>query len=325
MTGERREGDAPEEPLEPMPPPVRPRYDPPAPVVMEEGVFGTPPSRMTLDDLERTRYHGSAPWISAAVIGFALAVMVWLAAYSAAQATGPTVALPVLERAVESLTGLRGLVTVQEPAIRAAATAGDADAPIIVPGFEVPGVALTRAQVQEGSPDDWYASLLRASAEAVRQGGVEALAFSPDAETGGWFSTPGGARLLARMLSEDNHNRATMLLWPSAIASLLLGTLVFVAGHGLGRLQALGVGLVLAAVPVGVAGLAGMGIVAFAGSDGSPLANSLSAMAAELARTPFRNAITLAFAGLAIAVPALIVRFVVERLQPDPLAEQELA
>ena len=89
--------------------------------------------------------------------------------------------------------------------------------------------------------------------------------------------------------------------------------------------QSRGVGLVLAAVPVGVAGLAGMGLVAFAGSDGSALADSLSAMAAELARPPFRNALTLSFAGLAIAVPALIVRMVVERLQPDPLAEQELA
>ncbi|MDP2327307.1 MAG: hypothetical protein Q8M79_04390 [Dehalococcoidia bacterium] len=316
MTNDRTPSDAPEEREA-----SEDRFDPPpAPVVTEEGVYGTP-RQMTVRDLERTRYRGSRPWLATVVLAFALATAAWLTAFTTAQVTGPAVAIPVIGRGLEALTGLEALLVLHQQEIKIAAAAAPApDAPVAVPGFEVRGATLTRAGVQAGGPADWYPVLLDASATAIHRDGIEVLALTNQATGGGWFSTPGGTRLLMHTLSDTNHGRAVFGSWLMGALALVLGGLVVLAGNSLGRIQALGVGLVLAAIPVAAGGLLGIAVVAFAGSDGSPLAETISSMAGEVARAPLRNAITLAGLGLVIAVPALAARLILERM-PEPLAD----
>lgn len=321
MTDDRRPADEPEGREA-----FADRFDPPpAPVVSEEGVFGTP-RQMTVRDLERTRYRGSRPWLPMVVLAFALATAAWLTAFTTAQVTGPAVALPVIGRGLEALTGLESLLVMHQQEIEiAAAAATTPDAPVAVPGFEVRGATLARADVQAGGPAGWYPVLLDASAAAIHRDGIEVLALTNQATGGGWFSTPGGTRLLMHTLSDTNRGRAVFGSWLFGALALVLGGLVVLAGNSLGRFQALGVGLVLAAIPVAAGGLLGIAVVAFAGSDGSPLAETVSSMAGEVARAPLRNAITLAGLGLVIAVPALAARLVIDRMPPEPAVDGEPA
>lgn len=302
--------------------PVEEPDDTPAPVVTDSGVYGTPAPRVTLRDLEQTRYRGSATWLTGAVTVFAIAVAVWLMAFTTAQVTSPPVAGALIGRGIEAITGLESHLVLHEREIRiAAAAAPGADAPVAVPGFEVRGASLTRAQVEAGGPAEWHAALLDAAAEAVRRDGIDALALTDQATGGGWFSNAGGARLVMHVLSDSNHGVAVTLSWAAGIAAVAFGALVLYGGHGVGRLQALGVGLVLAAVPVGVTGLLSVLLIGFAGSDGSPLAETVSGMAGEVARAPLRNASTFGFLGLAIAVPALLARLILDRREPGLAAE----
>ncbi len=296
---------------------------PPAPVYTDEGILGTVPERVTLRDLERSRYGDSSPWLATAVLAFAAATALWLATFTAAQVTGAAVAIPTIERGVEAFTGLRELLVLHEQEIGVAAAAAPADdTPIPVPGFEVPGVALTSVEALTGTPESWHASLRRAAAESVHRNGIDALALTPEATHGGWFSTPGGARAVMHLLSDSNHGLAVLISWPLGLIALALGVLVVLSARSLGRIQALGVGLFLAAIPVAVLGLAGMGLVAFVGSDGSPLADTFAEMAGAVARAPLRNALTMLGAGLLVSLPALAARTVLDRMQPDPVVAE---
>ncbi len=286
----------------------------PAPVVTDEGVYGTLPPRATsvarLRDYDRGR-SAREQWTRVAAAVLALALGVWLVLYSASQVTGESVALPVIERTVEGMTGLQGLLVLHEAEIRA----GTED-PAVIPGFSVPGVSLSRSEVTGGSVQDWHQALLERTARAVYQDGPAVLADGGEQSGQGAFSTAGGARLLMQTLSEGNHSLASMLLWPVGLVALLAAAAVLALGRAFSRFSAIGFALLVAAIPPVVAGVLGMGLVAFIGSDGSNLAQETNGLAGDLVRAPLRNGLTVALVGLAIALPARLVGAVFARSQP---------
>jgi hypothetical protein len=151
---------------------------------------------------------------------------------------------------------------------------------------------------------------------AIREdGSISVLAIVGEPLDGGFFSTSGGVRRVMENLSASNHSRAQTVAWPLGFVALGLAALVLVFGGPFSRFTLTGFALFVAAVPVAVAGLLAMGLVAFAGSDGSALAEDFHGMSATLARAPLTNAMTLGGVGLLIAVPGWLAGAIFDRSQ----------
>jgi hypothetical protein len=282
---------------------VRDFDTPPAPVVTDEGVYGTlPPPRRTLRDYESPERSARETWSRSAGIFFALLAAAWLILYSTAQATGETVALPAIERTVDSLTGLEGLLVLQEDAIRAIT-----EEPVVVPGFEITGATLAQSEVASGSPAEWHALLLERASRSIYTSGTNVMAPSGEQSDGGAFSTSGGAMLLMNTLSESNHSLAVAVLVPLAGAAGIALLALLALGSPFGRFQTTGFGLLMGATPAIIVGVLGIGLIAFIGTDGSALAEETHDIASEVVRIPLRNGLTVLVAGLAIAIPARLV------------------
>lgn len=321
MTDERRDSDETfgEDVSAVGPPREREFETPPAPVVMDDDYEQYPLPRASLRDLERQRPRSDTPEFGArlAAVGLTLVAAAWLLAFTAQQVTSPGVALPVIQRGVDALTGLPALVVMHEEAIRtAAAQAPEPDSPVPVPGFEVQGIALTRAEVAAGGPAEWHRLLRERTALAIRQdGSISILAISGEPVDEGVFSTSGGVRRVMENLSESNHSTAGTVAWPLGLVALGFAALVLVFGGPFSRFTLAGFALFVAAVPVALAGLLAMGVVAFAGSDGSAIADDFHGMAATLARAPLTNALVLGGAGLLIAIPGWLAGAIFDRSQ----------
>lgn len=294
-----------------------PREHHPAPVVTDQGVYGTLPAPgMTLArlrDYERPQRPAREQWTRVAALVLALSMGLWLVLASASQATSQAVAIPAIERTVESMTGLEGLLELHADAIRA----GSED-PAVIPGFSATGVSLSRQEVQAGEPGQWHALLLERTASAIYHDGPGILSDGSEQSGAGTFSTTGGARLLMQTLSETNHGRSSLLLWPLGLVVLASAAAVLALGRAFARFATLGFTLLVAAVPALLVAVLGMGLVAFIGSDGSGLAQETNGLASDIVRTPLRNGVTLAVVGLVILILARIAGAVFARSRPRP-------
>jgi len=300
----------PDRPREPAgaPPPADPALDRPAPVVTEEGTFGTLP-----EDLDATLGEGgwARPFVARlALAGFVVVAVAWVYAVSAAQATSREVALPALARTVAALSEVDGLLALHRPdiAVAGASRAADPAARVALPGFPVPDATLTAIEARDANADAQRALLLSRAAGVLYDGGAGALLVEDGtAADAGLFSTEGATRRLIAALSSSNHRALGALVWPLGAVALVLGAAAVALGRGFARFVALGGALLVTAALAAAVALALRWTAETLGDDGSVLAAELTAVVAEVAWTPARHARWLAAAGLAIAIPALLL------------------
>jgi len=266
----------------------------PAPVVTDEGVYGTLPDRQRAF---REYQREERPWrdtlVRLAAMAFAVAGGLWLAFFSASEATSEQVARPALESLVDTMVGLPGLLEIHAGTI--AAADGDAE----VPGYPLP-ITIPANDVSEG-PARWRAVILEQTSALLYAEGPEAFGVS---EGGGTFSTSGGTRLLMSNLTESRHSSFAFLVWPLGIAAVVAAIAIVAVGSGFLRFGAMGLATATAAIPSIVVGGLAWAIVTFVGSDGSALAEQGHEIASELAWLPIRNGLTFLVAGLAVALAA---------------------
>lgn len=270
-----------------------------APVVTDEGVYGTLPDRR---EVFREYQRQERPWRDTLVrlAGMALAVFggLWLVLFSASEATSEAVARPALESLVDTMTGLPGLLELHQNEISAAT--GDAE----VPGYPLP-VTLPSDEVGEG-PEQWREVILEQSGALLYAEGPDAFADGEEAEGGGTFSTSGGTRLLMSNLTEARHDSITFLVWPFGIAAVVALIAIVAVGSSFLRFGALGLATAAAGLPAVLIGGLAWGIVAFVGSDGSALAEQGHEIASDLVWLPLRNGLTFVVVGLGVAVAARV-------------------
>ena len=327
MSGDRRDGP-PDGPRDGAAPATRPPDAPQAPVATERGMVGAPPPAAPFDDFddfdERAAGSGrrALTWLTGA--GLAVALALWLGVLSVAQATDERPALAALERGVAALTDVEALLDLQLEAVQEQADAGART--LDVPGFPVRDAGVPAAEVTraDSSVDRTLLRdlLLRKSARLVHTRGV--AAFREDgAETdaASRFSVSGGIRALLNGLSSDNHGAAVVWLWPLGVACLLLGAALLTLARGLGRFVALGVVLTAAAVPVLLAALAARLALTFV-DGGEPLVEEFVAIGDQLVALPLRNALWVAAAGVAVALPAAVLNALFDRSVRRPAASE---
>jgi protein-S-isoprenylcysteine O-methyltransferase Ste14 len=168
------------------------------------------------------------------------------------------------------------------------------------------------------------AALLARSAAAIYAQGITALEppDGPAIETT-TFSTPGGTRRVMELLSQSNHDRASRLVQPLAIASLVLAGVVLLLGNGFSRFAGLGLAMIGGAVLVLVGALLVKFAIAFVGSDGTVLADEFSRLLDTAAWAPIRNAIVFGGGGVALLVPAWLLSWFFDRslVRPAPVID----
>ena len=302
--------------------------DGPAPVATEQGMFGQPP--VVVEALEESGAGAGRRlllWLVGALLAAAAAL--WLTVLTVAQATAEEGALGALERSVAALTDLEALLDLQLEAVQEQADAGAAK--LAPPGFPIRDTAVQTSEVQreDGTIDRLRLrdELLRIGASRVYMRGVDAFREGDAApQRASRLSLSGGIRALLNGLSSDNHDTAVVWLWPLGGACLLLGALLLALSAGFGRFLALGVALVVAAIPVLLAGLVARVALEFvdAGPD-DRLAAEFVAIGRHLAGLPVRNALWLGAAGIALALPAALLGALFDRSVRRPAPGEEPA
>ncbi len=294
---------------------------PAAAVATEHGMIGTPPA----PPLERFDDPGGgarrmAAWLIAVLL--AAAVALWLVVLSASQATSEAIALPAIERGIVALTGLDALIEVQGEQLAAQAAAGEA---VSVGGFPVREIAIPAGEVTvdgEFDRERLREAVLSLSARRVYASGVAAFEGGEEiAAEASMFSFAGGIKTLLEALSSDNHSTASVWLWPLGAACLVLGALLLAAGAGFGRFIALGVVLIVAAVPVALGSLAlRLAVDVAAPGGGDLIVDEFVAIARQFAALPLRNALWTLGGGVAILAPSMVLNALFDRSFRRPAA-----
>lgn len=268
-----------------------------APVVTDEGVYGTLPDRQQVFHEYRRQER---PWRDTLVrvTGMVLAVAagLWLVALSGTEATSEEAARPALESLVETMVGLPALLELHEDTIR------DATGDAVVPGYPLP-VTIPGDEVAEG-PARWREVILDESSALLYADGPGVFG---ESEGAGTFSTSGGTRLLMDNLTESRNGSFGFLVWPLGIVAVVAAIGIVVVGSSFGRFVALGLATAAAGIPAVVVGVLAWMVVTFVGSDGSALAEEAHGIASDVAWLPLRNGLTLIAAGLTVALGARVV------------------
>ena len=276
----------------------------PAPVVTPEGTFGDP----SQPDLEALAAYdpGTSPvllrLLALTVVALATA---WVAAQSVAQATSEGVATEAQARGLATLTEVDTLLAFHAEDLRAQATEGATT--LELPGFPVPGLAIPTTEVVTSTNElDLEAlrdRLLAASAARTYEDGSNAL--RPDA------TASGGDRaidLAIDTLTREWHDRARLAALVLGGAAVVLGALLVLLGHGLGRFVALGVALTAAGILAALGALALRAATSALGpGPEDPVLAEYASVLSDLAALPLRNGLVLAALGLVIALPATVL------------------
>ena len=198
--------------------------------------------------------RGAFQWLFG--ILFALSLIAFFLVINAMQLTSPGTAQRILSRAVADLTEIdASLPTIQADLAETAQTSQEAT--VTVPHFPL-AVELPRAEAATISTAELRSRLLSEAAQAIYKDGMSVWALAdPEAKQDiDLLSPEGGVQRGLGLLSDDNHHALRIAAIVLGLISFILGGLVFVSTKGMGRVVALGAGLLGAAVPSLVAAVA---------------------------------------------------------------------
>jgi hypothetical protein len=191
--------------------------------------------------------RGAFQWLFG--ILFALSLIAFFLAINAMQLTSPGTAQRILSRAVADLTEIdASLPTIQTDLAETAQTSEEAT--VTVPHFPL-AVEVSREEAATISTAELRSRLLSEAAQAIYKDGMSVWALAdPEAKQDiDLLSPEGGVQRGLGLLSDDNHHALRIAAIVLGLISFILGGLVFVSTKGMGRVVALGAGLLGAAVP----------------------------------------------------------------------------
>jgi hypothetical protein len=191
--------------------------------------------------------RGALQWLFGTL--FALSLIGFFLVINGIQLTSSGTAQRILSRATADLTEIDAMLPTIQADLAEAAEASEEDT-IVVPDFPI-AVELPREEVATISRAELRSLLLSEAAEAIYKDGMSVWAAAdPEAEQHiDVLSPEGGVYRGLGFLSDDNHHALNIAAIVLGLISLALGGLFFVSTQGMGRIVALGAGLLGAAVP----------------------------------------------------------------------------
>lgn len=277
-----------------------------APVITEQGTWGSPPPTSPFEPPERIAE--ARAWLTVAL---ALVVATCLTVLSLSQLTARAVAIPTAERGIAAVTEIDALLRIHETQLCAAADAGG-NTPIDLAGFPVRDVLLRANEVHcDNGVLDRAALrglLLSRGAELLYLRGSEAFtdpSRTPDAPPA--FSSTWLIRALLDSLGAGLHEWLTLATWATGAVAGVLALLVYLLGRRGTRLSRVGWAVFLAALPVLLAA-SGLWLLLLlsGGSQSGTMLGEFTSIARSLAALPARNAFLLAVSGLLLVAPGIL-------------------
>ena len=277
-----------------------------APVITDQGTWGSPPPTSPFEPPERAAE--ARAWLT---LVLALVVGVWLTAFSLSQLTARAVAIPTAERGIAAVTEIDALLQLHETQLCAAAEAGGS-APIDLAGFPVRDVLLRANEVHcaNGVLDRTALRdlLLSRGADLLYLRGSGAFTDpsrvpdAPPALSSTWL-----IRLLLDNMGAGLHEWLTLATWGTGAAGGLLALLVYLMGRRGTRLTRVGWAVFLGALPVLLAA-SGLWLLLllFGGSQSGTMLGEFTSITRSLAGLPARNAFLLAVGGLLLVAPGAL-------------------
>jgi hypothetical protein len=191
--------------------------------------------------------RGAFQWLFGTL--FALSLIAFFLVINAVQLTSPGTAQRILSRAVADLTEIDAMLPTIQADLAEEAQASQEDA-VTVPHFPM-AVEVSREEATTISTAELRSLLLSEAAAAIYKDGMSVWAEAdPEAKQNIDFLSPeGGVQRGLGLLNDDNHGALRIAAIVLGLISFILGGLVFVSTKGMGRLVALGAGLLGAAMP----------------------------------------------------------------------------
>ena len=191
--------------------------------------------------------RGAFQWLFGTL--FALSLIAFFLVINAMQLTSPGTAQRILSRAVADLTEIDASLPTIQADLAETAQASE-EATVTVPHFPM-AVEVSREEATTISTAELRSLLLSEAAEAIYKDGMSVWAEAdPEAKQNiDLLSPEGGVQRGLGLLSDDNHHALRIAAIVLGLISFILGGLVFVSTKGMGRVVALGAGLLGAAVP----------------------------------------------------------------------------
>jgi len=191
--------------------------------------------------------RGAFQWLFGTL--FALSLIAFFLVINAVQLTSPGTAQRILSRAVADLTEIDAMLPTIQADLAETAQASQKDA-VTVPHFPM-AVEVSREKATIISTAELRSRLLSEAAAAIYKDGMSVWAEAdPEAKQNiDLLSPEGGVQRGLGLLSDDNHHALRIAAIVLGLISFILGGLVFVSTKGMGRVVALGAGLLGAAVP----------------------------------------------------------------------------
>ncbi|MEX2081413.1 MAG: hypothetical protein WEC33_07325, partial [Dehalococcoidia bacterium] len=260
-----------------------------------------PPGRERYQDRPNDVGGGDGRQLLAVLLGGIIFLLVGV--YSLKQQAAEPAATNVLEEGIAATTDIDLLLAEELPALRERAAEGD-DALLAVPGFPI-AVFLTANEVLSLEEEEIRARLLSEAASVVYVQGFDAFD-ATGSQSLPFFSAEGMAYRLMDRLDARTEDRAGLLSLVLAAAAAGAGVLVFAMGDGLGRFRALGLPLVLGAIPGILATLLFKGLFSALGG-GDSYSSDLLTIVNALADVALRNYVIVAsLGGFTIAIGSLL-------------------
>lgn len=238
----------------------------------------------------------------AAAFGFFLALSAMLVTLQLFQLTSEGSAKTTLRRSIASLTEIDTLVDQRYDDLQLRAQNAAADETLLVEDFPV-AVPLTPAEVRGASKERIRDLLLDRGADVLYVNGSSSLR-QGRAAGNGRFSGAGLSDRALGFLRSRNHNILAVVTFALAAVSLVLGATLALTCRGFGRIGSLGAVVIMAAVPLVLAGIGARFYMRIASDNNTEyIQREFLEIGQALAWIPIRDA--LAFLVLGITFLAL--------------------
>lgn len=238
-----------------------------------------------------------------AAVVLAVSVFLLVVSVSCRQATAPGPARNILEAGLVTLTDIDQMLADDGPAIRQSAQESE-DEFFILPGYPL-DIVLTREEVISRTDEQLRDLILARSSALLYAEGIEAFDQTGEQDLRR-FSIQGVLEFGVGQVSEDTHDKATLIAIVALVACAASAAIVAATGTGWGRMRALGFAAIAGAIPVVVAFFLLRLMVGAVGGD-DPFISAYRDITRSALGVPLRNGVIVLLAGAGVVALAILL------------------
>lgn len=249
---------------------------------------------------------------SIAVALLTICVFVFIISLSCRQSTAPGPARNVVESGLVTLTDIDQMLADEGPSLREMAKDSDTDN-ITIPGYPL-DIVLTRGEIRGSDNNELRTLILERSSALVYAQGIHAFDRTGD-QALRRVSVQGLLELGVSQISQETHDRATLLALFALAGIAVCGAIVAATGNGWGRMRSLGMAAAAGAIPIVLLFYVLQLLIGQVGGD-DPFVAGYRDIADATLGIPVRNGLIVLLAGAVVVAVSLILSRIERLMTP---------